>query len=256
MLGCFVDLIPILSNNYVFAIRKIGSSSVVIVDPGEYQKVQHYIDLNQLKLEGILLTHHHSDHIDGVQELIEKNQIQSTKVIPIYAPEKNRNEIKFATNYLSEDDRVNILGFDWKVLELHGHTLGHIAYLNEELRFLFSGDVLFGLGCGRLFEGTPEQHYRSLNKLKALNSNIMVFCTHEYTHRNLEFCHYLIQKKMIPLNFSIENFQEYEKVLRAKLNENKPSVPLNLGREIKCNPFLLSESLEEFTNLRMMRNKF
>jgi hydroxyacylglutathione hydrolase len=222
----------------------------VVVDPGSSDEVISYLKQHQLELESILITHHHWDHIDGLAAL----QACTERPIPVYAPSKNKAQVSQATQYVNEGDRVEAIGLSFLVRELPGHTLGHIAYYAEELKWLFSGDVLFGLGCGRLFEGTFEQQFTSLNKIKNLGAGVKVFCTHEYTERNLAFC----KDVLLPQNKLVNAaaLQAYEKGLTELRSQQKPSVPLELSEEMKCNPFLIAHNLEEFTEIRQLRNNF
>lgn len=237
-----VDLIPAFTDNYIFAVKSADNKECLIVDPGSAFEVEDYLQKNKLSLKGFLITHHHPDHIGGLSELLEKYPV------PVFAPEKNQRQIPQGTVWLKEGDRVSNLGFDFVVLELPGHTLGHIAFYEPARGWLFSGDVLFGLGCGRLFEGTPEQGFTSLQRIKALPDSVLVFCAHEYTETNLSFL------KSLAGNTS--TLPEYEKELFRKRHLNQPSVPLSLGQEKESNPFLRSLSSEEFKILRAARNNF
>lgn len=243
-------LVPIFTDNYVFVVENSETRRCVVVDPGSAVEVVSYLKEQQLILEAFLLTHHHSDHIDGIGELLK---YQSALV---YAPEKNRNEIPGATEYVKEGRQISAIGLDWNVLDLPGHTLGHIGYLARQVNWLFSGDVLFGLGCGRLFEGTFQQQFDSLAKIKNLNPSTKVFCTHEYTERNLAFCNeMLLPSKKLP-QLSAPDLNSYEVRLKQLRGHNTPSVPLDLKSELKCNPFLLAKDVGEFTEVRQMRNRF
>ena len=251
-----VSLIPIFTDNYVFVIENHETNEAVVVDPGSSSEVSAYLNNKNLKLAAIFLTHHHDDHIGGVEELVAYAESKQNKKIKIYAPLFNNVEIPFATDYLQEPASVSALGLEWQVMELPGHTLGHIGYYCREAAWLFSGDVLFGLGCGRLFEGSPAQQYRSLQKIKSLSENTKVFCTHEYTERNLAFC----KDVLVPLNLqnglNASELSSYESQLVAVRAKQHPSVPLDLAKELKNNPFLLAKNVDEFADIRSRRNKF
>jgi hydroxyacylglutathione hydrolase len=161
---------------------------------------------------------------------------------------KEQKLIPFAHQYLEEGQEVPILGTKFKILDLSGHTLGHIGYWNPEEHWLFSGDVLFSLGCGRIFDGTVEDHYRSLEKIKNLPPETWVYCTHEYTELNLKFC---LQR--FPKEEALKTFAEKVQALR---HENKPTVPFPLQQELELNPFLKTHGFEEFRLLREERNHF
>lgn len=244
-------LVPIFTDNYVFVIENTESHAAVVVDPGSAEEVISFLKQKQLKLSGVLITHHHADHIDGLEPLLDE-----AIGIDVFAPEKNKAEVQQATNYVQEGDVVEAIGLTFKVFDLPGHTLGHIGYFAEGVNWLFSGDVLFGLGCGRLFEGSPEQQFNSLNKIKNLPVETKVFCTHEYTERNLQFCKKVVLTKKLLPNLVESDLEKYESELELKRSSNLPSVPLELAQEIKCNPFLLSENVKQFAEIRQLRNKF
>ena len=238
-----VQILPIFEDNYVFIITRAESKTCVVIDPGDAKPVQQFLVDQNLTLEAIVLTHHHPDHIGGALILKELWQV------PVYAPLKNISQISFATNFVVEGQSIILLNEDlkFKTLELPGHTLGHVAYYERNQNWLFSGDVLFGLGCGRLFEGTFAQGYESLKRIKSLPNETLVYCTHEYTEENLRFC------KSLPSN--TDELKIYEDLLIQKRAANSPSVPLNLGIEKLANPFLLAKDLEQFTFLRDLKNR-
>lgn len=244
-----VELIQILDDNYVFLIQNKLTSKVALVDPGQAQPCLKSLAKQGLALDFILITHHHHDHIDGVKELI--------KYFPkalLYAPEKNKVQIPNANFYLKDRDYLKLEGLaEFEIIGLPGHTLGHIAYFQSQQKWLFSGDVLFGLGCGRLFEGPPEVAFETLQKIKKMSSEVQVFCTHEYTQENLNFVEQLIENNRICMTQAL---LDYKKNLLQKRAQNRPSVPLRLGDEKSCNPFLQAEKVEEFAELRQMRNTF
>lgn len=237
-----VKILPILDDNYVFVITYLQSKDCVVIDPGVALPVVTFLEKQGLNLRAILLTHHHGDHIGGALELKQLFNV------PVFAPLKNRDQISFATDYLSEGQTVNLLEdkLTFEILELPGHTLGHIAFYEEKQNWLFSGDVLFGLGCGRLFEGTFTQAFESLQRLKALPDETLIFCTHEYTEANLRFC------QRLPFFADLKN---YENDLILKRNAAHPSVPLSLGVEKTVNPFLQAKDVARFAELRTLRNQ-
>lgn len=244
-----VELIPIFEDNYVFVIIDSESQEALVVDPGESTATKAYLLENALKLKGILLTHHHNDHIGGAQTL--KNTFQA----PVYAPLKNKGQIPFADTFVQDGDLLDFDNLQFEVMALPGHTLGHIAYYNPLKRWLFSGDVLFGLGCGRLFEGSPEQGYTSLQKIKALPAQTLVYCAHEYTEANLQFCKMLSMYDDSPIMGGDEDLELYENELTSKRELDLPSVPLKLFIELKVNPFLLAKNVAQFAYLRDLRNR-
>lgn len=244
-----VELIPIFEDNYVFVLVDSDSREAVVVDPGESSATRTFLLENKLLLKGILLTHHHNDHIGGAQTL--KNDFKA----PVWAPLKNKSQIPFADTYVKNGDVVEFDNLQLEVLGLPGHTLGHVAFFNAQKRWLFSGDVLFGLGCGRLFEGTPEQGYESMQKLKSLPAQTLVYCAHEYTETNLQFCKMLSMNDDSPIMGGDEDLELYENELTNKRSMNLPSVPLKLFIELKVNPFLLAKNVQQFAYLRDLRNR-
>ncbi len=221
--------IPAFSDNYIWLIT--DQNKAVVVDPGDAQPVIDYLTHYQIPLTGILITHHHFDHVGGISRLVE-----SYPDIEVWGP-ANEN-IPNITRKLAEQDSIDIgFGFALKVLDVPGHTSGHIAYYAEDLEgqpSLFCGDTLFASGCGRLFEGTPEQMYQSLSKLRALPDSTLVYCTHEYTEANLKFA-----IAVEPENDDIKARMADVADLRA---QGQPSLPTQIGLEKRVNPFLRWDS--------------
>ncbi|MBC7421212.1 MAG: hydroxyacylglutathione hydrolase [Bdellovibrio sp.] len=238
------ELIPIFDDNYVFVIIDDDHQCAVVIDPGEASAVTKFLLEKKLKLSAILLTHHHHDHIGGVEELKNKFACE------VYAPLKNKNQISNANYYVAEAQRITINQLTFEVKELPGHTLGHVAYWLEKQAWLFSGDVIFGLGCGRLFEGVPAQMFESLSWIKTLPAETKIFCTHEYTQTNLEFTKSILTKAEFADLVSLADLKKYEDSLKI------PSVPLLLSTQRNLSLFLQTKNLEQFTKLRQLRNQF
>ena len=222
--------IPAFFDNYIWLLRPPSSSpdsnKVWVVDPGDAAPVASYLKEQGLELAGILITHHHGDHVGGVSRLCEEDSI------PVYGP--NNEQIPHVTHKLNEGDQINIDSLTFNIIDVPGHTAGHIAYYCEHndagTPILFCGDTLFAAGCGRLFEGTPEQMFESLNKLASLPSDTAVYCTHEYTESNLKFA-----EAVEPGNTDI---QERIRTTQETRSQSKPSLPSSILKELATNPFL------------------
>jgi hydroxyacylglutathione hydrolase len=215
--------VPAFNDNYLWLIH--DGANAAVVDPGDAQPILAALKAHGLTLTTILLTHHHADHTGGVPALLQHY------AVPVYGP---RNDgIATVTRPLSEGDTVDVPGLDLRlaVLEVPGHTLGHIAYVRSDGEpWLFCGDTLFAGGCGRLFEGTPAQMANSLNKLAALPADTKVFCAHEYTLSNLRFA-----SAVDPGNAALQARVAADTAKRAR---GVPTVPSTVGVERETNPFL------------------
>ncbi len=217
-----VTAIPAFADNYLWLIH--DGQHAVVVDPGDAAPVEAALASLRLKLDAILLTHHHADHAGGVAELL------AGRNIPVYGPAKER--IAGVSVPLSEGQQVTLasLGLTLSVLDVPGHTAGHIAYVATDPHWLFCGDTLFAGGCGRLFEGTPEQMTRSLAKFAALPDDTAVYCAHEYTVSNLRFA-----VAAEPDNRLLAERLDREQQRRAL---GEATVPSSIGVEKQTNPFL------------------
>jgi hydroxyacylglutathione hydrolase len=250
--------IPAFSDNYIWLLH--DGRDAWVVDPGDAAPVQTCLRERGLVLRGILLTHHHDDHTGGVDEL------RTTTGARVFGPAFEI--LPEPVDRLSEGDTVELLGLTFQILEVPGHTAGHIAYFAPDAEggpLLFCGDTLFSGGCGRLFEGTPAQMLASLDKLAALPSNTRVCCTHEYTLSNLRFA-----LAVEPGNTDLAAYNKRCEELRA---EGKPTLPSTIGQELRINPFLrsreptvlmsikaktpqASDDVTAFASLREWKNNF
>lgn len=253
------------SDNYLWVIS--NGVNAALVDPGDADVCIKFLIKSQLTLTSILITHHHADHTGGIEKLVSFCK-EKQWPLTIYGPEKEN--IPYCDNKLSGSDIVNIteLSIEFTTIDLPGHTAGHIAYfakINNQ-PVVFCGDTLFSGGCGRLFEGTPEQMLQSLNKLKALPENTKVYCAHEYTQANLVFA-----LTVDPENKDLINYKKKVDKLRSK---NQSTIPTTIKVEKLINPFLRSHTnsikvsaikhnknketntLESFTTIRLWKDQF
>jgi hydroxyacylglutathione hydrolase len=193
------------------------------VDPGDAKPVISFLEKRDLTLSNILITHHHYDHTGGIQALVELYNCE------VYGP--TGGHIEGINTSLTEGDVIDISGIEFSIFSTPGHTLDHISYFADiDVPLLFCGDTLFSGGCGRLFEGTPEQMFNSLNKFSVLPSNTQVFCTHEYTESNLTFA--------VEVEPDNEDLNERLNQVREMRREDKTTLPSTISTELKINPFL------------------
>lgn len=212
--------IPAFKDNYIWIIH--DKQHAVVVDPGDSAVVTQYLAAHQLSLVAILITHHHHDHVGGVAKLVD------TYPVPVYGPALEA--IPCQIHPLQDGDVVYIasLKLNFKVLDIPGHTAGHIAYYGANS--IFCGDTLFGCGCGRLFEGTPAQMLASLNKLAQLPPNTAVYCAHEYTLSGINFA-----LTLEPDNTALQQRAQSDQALR---HQHLPTLPSTIALEKATNPFL------------------
>ncbi|MEO8014001.1 MAG: hydroxyacylglutathione hydrolase [Polaromonas sp.] len=218
-------LIPVsaFADNYLWLLH--DGKRALVVDPGDAEPVLRALQASRLQLESILVTHHHADHTGGVDAL------RQATGATVYGPATERIPAPFQP--LREGDRVTTLDLDFQVLEVPGHTAGHIAFYTPDMDghpLLFCGDTLFSGGCGRLFEGTPAQMLASLDKLGALPDTTRVCCAHEYTLANLRFA--------LAVEPDNAHLAAYEKHCRQLREQGMPTLPSSIGQEILINPFL------------------
>ena len=216
-----IEPIEAFSDNYIWLLTTNEGS--IVIDPGESQNLLKILKENNFNLKAILITHHHFDHTNGI------NEILSEKSIDVYGPNNNIDSINIR---VTNKSKINLLGIEFEIIEIPGHTLDHIAYYSEnnDHPILFCGDTLFAGGCGRVFEGTFEQMHDSLSILKELPINTKIYCGHEYTESNLKFA-----KSVEPLNQKIVS--RYNEVIELR-KQGKPSLPTTLELELETNPFL------------------
>ncbi|RMD87707.1 MAG: hydroxyacylglutathione hydrolase [Alphaproteobacteria bacterium] len=225
-----IDLIPVLRDNYVHIVREPASGAVAIVDPSVADPVVAALEARGLAPDLILCTHHHPDHVGGVPGLRRHYRAQ------VVAPAAERQRIGTADRWVDEGDEIAFGGTTARVIAIPGHTAGHIAFHFSREKVLFCGDTLFSLGCGRLFEGTADEMWHSLLKIRALDPATRICCAHEYTEANGRFA-----LSLEPGNAAlVERMREVAALRRA----GRPTVPTRLDRECATNPFLRPESPE------------
>ena len=229
-----IKIIPCLNDNYSYLIYDEILKKVAIIDPSEFETCDKSIKKNYEKLDFILNTHHHYDHIGGNEEL--KKKYNAT----VLGFENDKNRIPSIDKALKHNQEFKIGNLNVKTIFIPGHTKGHIAFYLEEEKVVFTGDTLFSLGCGRVFEGTYEQMFNSLNKLKNLPVDTKIYCGHEYTKKNLDFC----------LTYDRNN-----KILKKKsewINSNTITIPSSIEEELKTNIFLRcnEQSVKDALNLK------
>lgn len=251
--------LPAFADNYIWVLRA-SSGAVAVVDPGDEKPVLDYLAATHARLCAILVTHHHGDHCGGVEALI------ATHPVPVYGPATEA--IEGVDHPVTGGDCIALpdlgIDFELEVLAVPGHTRGHVAYYRRGV--LFCGDTLFGAGCGRLFEGTPETMHASLSRIRALPSDTQVYCAHEYTQSNLRFA-----ARVEPNSVDVQRRAEDAAKRRA---EGQATVPSSLELELQTNPFLrwdapevvaaaqarlgraAKDDVEVFATIREWRNAF
>ena len=215
-----IEPIEAFSDNYIWLLTTNEGS--LVIDPGESNKLLKILKEKDLDLKAILITHHHYDHTGGIEEIL------SAKSIDVYGPNNNINSINIR---VSNESKINLLGIEFEVIEIPGHTLDHIAFYSENNGnpILFCGDTLFAGGCGRVFEGTFEQMYDSLSILKKLPLNTKVYSGHEYTESNLKFA-----TNVEPLNQKL--ISRYNEVIKLR-KQGLSTLPTTIELELETNPF-------------------
>ena len=250
-----IEIIPCLSDNYSYLIYEKKSNTISIVDPAEFEACDKVINKYK-KLDFILNTHHHADHVGANLELKKK---YNSKIL---GSNSDKDRIPGIDMLLKENQKQKIGNLEFEVIYVPGHTKGHIAFFFNKEKVAFTGDTLFSLGCGRIFEGTHEEMLNSLNKIKNLPPDTKIYCGHEYTKSNLNFC----------LAYDPNNtfLKEREIDVLKKLKSNRPTIPSTLDQEIKTNIFLRcndpeikstlglndSSEVEVFSKLRDLKDTF
>ena len=232
-----VEIINQLNDNYSYLISSNENNSGIIIDPAESNKILDVLKKNKLNLNYIFITHHHNDHTSGVAGLVK-----AYPEVKVFSPSKLNS---ISVNLISDGNTITTNLNEFEVIHAPGHTLDHIILCDQKNNLIFVGDVLFRLGCGRVFEGTLEQMHNSLTKLLNLSDKMLVYCGHEYTLNNIKFLEHIFKKNKI--------LESAKKNIISDLSLNKRSIPFHLGDEKKYNPFL-NQNCEMALELRSENN--
>ncbi|WP_415323139.1 hydroxyacylglutathione hydrolase [Candidatus Pelagibacter sp. Uisw_127] len=237
-----IQIIPCLQDNYSYLIIDEENNIACVVDPSEAEPIIKYLENSQIKLKFILNTHHHYDHVGGNQKLKEKYGAS------VVGYEGDRERIPGIDILVNDQETWIHKNFEAKIIHIPGHTLGHICFYFYKDESVFTGDTLFSLGCGKIFEGTYTQMFDSLKKLKKLPKNTKVFCGHEYTLQNSKFC--MVHDE------NNENLKVKLNDIKIKLKAGLSTIPSTIKDELECNIFLRSSNIETFSKLRDLKDNF
>ena len=237
-----IEIIPCLQDNYSYIVIDPKNKSTCVIDPSESGPIINFLEKNNLKLDYILNTHHHYDHVGGNSEL---KKYYKAKIVGYVNDHKRIPEIDIL---LKNKEIWKYKNFEAKIIHIPGHTTGHICFYFYKDKIAFTGDTLFSLGCGKIFEGTYSQMFNSLNKLKELPLDTKIYCGHEYTLQNSKFC--LLND---PNN---KNLKIKITEIKKKLDNNLPTIPSTIKEELECNIFLRSNNLKAFSKLRDLKDNF
>ena len=237
-----VEIIKCLKDNYAYLLVNEKNNNACVIDPSESGPIIDFVEKKNINLKFILNTHHHYDHVGGNNDLKKK---YGAKIVG-FKDDKNRIP---KIDILVEDNQIwTYEDFESKIFHIPGHTSGHICFYFEKEKIAFTGDTLFSLGCGRIFEGTYKQMFESLNKLKKLPLDTKIYCGHEYTLKNSIFC--------IKYEENNENLKKKIIKIENKLKNNLPTIPTTIEEELACNIFLRAKNLEDFSKLRDLKDNF
>ena len=237
-----IEIIKCLLDNYTYLIIDENTKNACVVDPGESGPIINFLKNKDINLRYILNTHHHHDHIGGNLELKKK---YGSKIVAF----KDDNDRIPEIDIFVQDNQIwKADNFEAKIYHTPGHTNGHIIFHFFNEKKIFTGDTLFSLGCGRIFEGTFEQMFNSLSKIKKLPKETEIYCGHEYTLQNSNFC----------IKHDSKNSKLRDKIIKIKkkIAHGLPTIPTNLGEEIECNLFLKAQNIETFSKLRDLKDNF
>ena len=237
-----IKIIPCLQDNYSYVIIDEKKNIACVVDPSEANPIIKFLESKKINLKFILNTHHHYDHVGGNCELKKK---YGASVIGFKGDQDRIPEIDI---FVDDKEIWKNESFEAKIIHIPGHTLGHICFYFYKEEIIFTGDTLFSLGCGRIFEGTYFQMFNSLMKLKALPLNTKIFCGHEYTEQNSKFC--------LAHDSKNKNLKMKVNDINTKLKKKLPTIPSTIKEELECNIFLRANNVETFSKLRDLKDNF
>jgi hydroxyacylglutathione hydrolase len=237
-----IQIIKCLQDNYSYLIIDETTLNACVIDPSEAKPVIDYVENNKINLKYVLNTHHHYDHVGGNKEL--KKKYNAT----IVGFNGDKDRIPAIDTFVNDLEIWKKENFEAKIYHIPGHTTGHIAFHFFKEKKIFTGDTLFSLGCGRIFEGTYEQMFNSLKKIKGLPKETKIYCGHEYTLQNSTFCE----------AYDTNNLQLKNKIIKIKekLKKGLPTIPTILDDEMQCNIFLKAKDLQTFSKLRDLKDNF
>ena len=237
-----VEIIKCLKDNFSYLLINEKNKNACVIDPSESKPIIDFVEKKNINLKFILNTHHHYDHVGGNNDLKKK---YGSNIVGFKYDKDRIPEI----DILVEDNQIwNNEDFESKIIHIPGHTSGHICFYFEKEKIAFTGDTLFSLGCGRIFEGDHKQMLTSLNKIKKLPKDTKIYCGHEYTYKNAEFC-------MKYDNDNINLKKQFEKIKKLRSN-NLPTIPSTIEEELACNIFLRAKNLKDFSKLRDLKDNF
>ena len=251
-----INIIPCLQDNYSYIVQDTITGTVGVVDASDFAPVDNFIKKNFNKIDFILTTHHHYDHTGGNLELKKKYKCKIVGSI------KDEERIPGIDIKLLHDDIFKFGNIEFRIILVPGHTSGHICFYSDKEKIIFTGDTLFSLGCGRVFEGTYSQMLESLNRIKNLPKVTKIYCGHEYTKKNLDFCS--------EIEFDNQFLKEKKIWVNLRINKNEPTLPVTIEEELNTNIFLRcntssikktlgmenSSEVEIFKKLRDLKDSF
>jgi len=231
-----INIIPCLQDNYSFVIQDTETKTIAVVDPSEFKPINNFIEKKFKKIDYIFNTHHHFDHTGGNLDLKKKYNCE------IIGSKKDEKRIPGIDIKLFDNENFRLGNIDFKIFFVPGHTSGHICFYSKNEKVIFTGDTLFSLGCGRVFEGTHSEMLRSLNLIKKLPTNTNIYCGHEYTQKNLDFC----------IKYETNNkLEEKKKWIISRLHQKQPTIPVTIKEELDTNIFLRCDNSKVKKSLHM-----